>query len=78
VDLAKVVALVTSFALLVTAHVALAVGLCARKPWWHGPVALVVPPLAPYWGYEARMRVRAVLWLVGLSLYVVARLAASF
>ena len=77
VDLAKVICLLAAFALLVTVHVALAAGLGARQPRWRGPVAFLVPPLAPYWGYAAGMRRRAVLWLLGLGLYVVARVFAS-
>ena len=77
-DIAIVITLVSAFALLVTAHVALAVGLVLRKPHWRGPVALVVPPLAPYWGLESGMRVRGVVWLAAIALYTAARIAAAF
>jgi hypothetical protein len=78
VDLAIVITLVGAFALLVSVHVALAVGLVLRKPHWRGAVALIVPPLAPYWGLESGMRVRGVAWLVAVALYAIARIAASF
>jgi hypothetical protein len=77
-DVAIVVVLVASFALLVCAHVALAVGLVLRRPRWRGPLALLVPPLAPYWGLADGLRVRGVLWLAALVLYVLARIAAAF
>jgi len=67
---------VVSFATLVTAHVALAAGLAARPPWWHALLALVVPPLAPYWGFREKMRGRAAVWAAALVLYGAARLAA--
>ncbi len=72
------VALVTAFALLVTLHVALVFRLVLRHPRWRGLVALVLPPLAPYWGMEAGMKRMAALWIVALSVYVVARIAAAF
>jgi hypothetical protein len=76
VDLVVLSLLVGSFALLVTAHVALCFGLVLRTPHWRGPVALVVPPLAPYWGMEQRMRIRSLLWLGSLALYAIAWVAA--
>jgi ABC-type uncharacterized transport system permease subunit len=78
VDLVVFAALVTAFALLVTMHVALAVRLLLREPRWRGLVALILPPLAPYWGMEAGMKRMATLWVVALSIYVVARIAAAF
>jgi len=73
-----VAAVVLAFAFLVTAHVAIAVGLLGRAPRWRAPVALAVPPLAPYWAWRERMRVRAGLWAAGLVVYVAARIVASF
>ena len=71
-------ALVGSFALLVTMHVAIAAGLTRKPPRWRGLLALLVPPLAPYWGMRERMRRRTSLWVVSLMVYIVARLAAAF
>jgi hypothetical protein len=73
-----VLALVASFALFVASHVALAVGLTLTRPRWRGPVALVVLPLAPYWGHGAGMHVRAALWLASAVVYALARVAVSF
>jgi hypothetical protein len=68
-DLLVTSAIVLSFATFVTAHIALAVGIGTRGPWWRGPTALVVVPLAPYWGFRAHMRTRAVLWTTALVIY---------
>lgn len=69
--------LVSSFAILCSAHVALALGLTRQKPRWKGPLALLLPPLAPYWGYGAKMRVRAVLWVAAFCVYVLALVMAT-
>jgi hypothetical protein len=78
VDTAIVTLLVGSFATLVTVHLALAVGLVRRRPHWRGAAALVVPPLAPYWGFRVGMRKRVIVWLAALSLYAVSLAAVSF
>jgi hypothetical protein len=76
-DLFLIFVLAGSFGLLVTAHVALAVGLLLRSPRWRGLVALVVPPLALYWGWEAQMRLRAALFALGLATYAMALTASA-
>jgi hypothetical protein len=65
------VGLVGAFALLVTAHLALVAGLAARAPRWRAVVALVVAPLAPWWGLQAGMKRRAATWIAGAVAYVV-------
>ena len=75
-DLILFLSVAGTFALLVTMHVVLAASLLLREPRWRGLAALLVPPLAPYWGMEERMRVRSGLWLVALVLYLLAHLAA--
>ena len=59
------------------AHVTLVIGLLRRDPWWHGLVALLVPPLAPYWGYEAKLRGRVTLWVTTLAVYLASVTAAA-
>jgi hypothetical protein len=59
------------------AHVTLVIGLLRRGPWWHGLLALVVPPLAPYWGYEAKLRGRVTLWVTTLAVYLASTIAAA-
>jgi hypothetical protein len=76
-DAVVVGALVLSFALLVTMHVAICAGLLARPPRWRAPLALVVPPLAPYWAAQERMRVRAGVWVACVVVYAVARVMAG-
>jgi hypothetical protein len=77
-DAVVLAVLVAAFATLVTVHVTLALGLVRRSPRWRGAVALVVLPLAPWWGWRAGMRARAAIWLVAAPLYAVSLwLAAS-
>jgi hypothetical protein len=53
-----------------SAHVAIAAGLARSPgPWWRGPIALVVPPLAPVWGWRGGMRARVYAWTGALALY---------
>ena len=76
-DIAIMLTLVGSFAILCTTHVGLAVALTLRKPRWKGVVALVLIPLAPYFGHAARMRLGVALWVASFSVYVLALVAAS-
>jgi hypothetical protein len=69
--------LVLGFATLVTVHVALAARLVLReRPRWKGLVAFVVPPLAVIWGFRAGYRLNAVLWLVAVVVYLIARIVS--
>ena len=69
--------LLTSFALLCTAHVGLTLGLLARTPRWRGLVAFLLPPLAPYWAYESGLRKEAAVWVIAAFVYGVALIAGS-
>lgn len=70
--------LILAFATLVTVHVAIAGRLALRsRPRWRGLVALVVPPLAPIYGYREGWRKTSALWLVAVIVYVVALLVAQ-
>ncbi|HEY8090371.1 MAG TPA: hypothetical protein VIF09_21065 [Polyangiaceae bacterium] len=60
---------VVAFATLVTVHITLAMGLTRRLPRWRGVVALFVAPLAPWWGWKARMRLRAACWIMAALVY---------
>ena len=66
------IVLVAAFAALLTAHVTLAVGLIRRAPRWHALVAFIVAPLAPWWGWQAHMRIRGALWVAAAAVYAVA------
>lgn len=59
------------------AHVTLVIGLLRRDPWWRGLLALAVPPLAAYWGYEAKLRGRVTLWVTTLAVYLASATAAA-
>lgn len=71
-------AVILGFATLVTVHVFIAARLFLRaRPRWRGLVALVVPPLAPIWGYREGWRVASTLWLVAVLVYLVATVLGS-
>jgi hypothetical protein len=77
VDLALLALICVAVGLHLVAHVTLVIGLLRRKPWWRGLVALVVPPLAPFWGYEAELRGRVTLWVATLAVYLASVTAAA-
>jgi hypothetical protein len=64
--------LIVAFALLLTAHVTIAVGLVRGPRPRRALVVFLVPPLAPWWGWNARMRVRAAVWVAAAAVYGVA------
>jgi hypothetical protein len=66
-------AIVLGFALFITAHVVLVIGLAGRAPRWRAALAAVVLPLAPYWGLRERMIGRSILWVASACAYVAAR-----
>jgi hypothetical protein len=68
--------LVLAFATLVTAHITLVLGLLRRPPWWRGVVGLLLPPLAPWWGWRGNMRVRSGLWVAAAVVYLSALASA--
>ena len=65
--------MLVSFAALVTAHLMLLGGLALHRPRWRAMIALVVPPLAPYWGARTGMRARAAAWVASAVAYAIAR-----
>ena len=69
--------LVASLACHIGAHLALVGGLFGRQPRARWLVALVLPPLAPYWGWEAGMRRRALAWVGTVVAYVLGVALAS-
>ena len=76
-DIALLGLLSVAVGLHLVAHVTLVIGLARRGPWWRGLVALVVPPLAPLWGYEARLKGRVTLWVLTLAVYLASATAAA-
>jgi hypothetical protein len=65
-----------AFAALVTAHVALGVELARRGPHWRAALAILAFPLAPWWGWRHRMRIRSVAWVVAAVVYAAALVLA--
>jgi hypothetical protein len=76
-DLVVTLTVILSFATLLTAHLTLVAGLVARRPRWRGAIALVVVPLAPYWGFREQMKARAVVWAAALLIYGIALIVAQ-
>jgi hypothetical protein len=68
--------LAAALAVFVAAHGVLVVGLARRRAWGRAAIALLVPPLAPWWGYRAGMRVAALVWGASLLLYAAGVVAA--
>ena len=66
-----------SFGLLLASHVALSFGLALLGPWHRGLVAFLVPPLAPYWGYNGKLHARSLLWIVALLTHAACLIAAA-
>ena len=75
-DMIVLAAVIGTFALLVTAHVWIVVGLLWRRPRWRAPIALFAFPLAPYWAVREQMTVRGIAWIAGAVGYLVARALA--
>lgn len=75
-DLIVTLALAVVAALWFTIHVALSVGLLRRQPRWRGLVGFLIAPLAPIFGFAARLRIRAVVWIVLAIAYAVLRFKA--
>jgi hypothetical protein len=72
-DTIAYVAMIVSFATFVTAHVTIIVGLASRAPRWRAAAAFFVPPLAMFWAYREKMRVRLVATAIASLVYIAAR-----
>jgi hypothetical protein len=68
--------LVVTLAVAVTTHVALVYGLVYKRPRWRALAALVVPPLAPWWGWREH-RKRSILWVLAVAGYLVLHALAA-
>jgi hypothetical protein len=58
------------FAALVGLHVFMLGGI-ARRALWRAALALVIPPLTPYWGWQLGMRRRVVASCILVVLYAI-------
>lgn len=77
-DLLLVVLPALCFGLLVTVHVYLVAVLVREMPAWRALLALVVPPLAPYFAFVGGRRGLMVTWVVALVAYAVTLAAAAW
>ena len=69
-DAVEVATIVLAFAFGLTLHVALAWGLGRVDSRRHAVLALVFPPLAPFYGLRARLFLRAGAWLCAWVVYL--------
>ena len=75
------IALAALLALFACAHTAIAIGLARSRADGSGPrragpvlralVGLLVPPLAPWWAWQAGLRARTIVWGAALALYAI-------
>jgi hypothetical protein len=68
------IALAAAFVVLLAAHLGIVVSFAWRRAWGRAAAALVVPPLAPWWGWRdgrRRERTAAVAWLAAVAIYAV-------
>ena len=55
------------------AHLGLLVGIAKGDPRrWRALVAFLIPPLAPYWGWQLGLTRRTYAWLGALAVYAIA------
>ncbi|MGD0524372.1 MAG: hypothetical protein ABSE49_04480 [Polyangiaceae bacterium] len=66
----------SALAVFIAAHVVLVAGLARRRTWTRALLAMVVPPLAPWWGYGAGLRAAAITWCAALALYALGVIVA--
>ncbi|MSP26106.1 MAG: hypothetical protein EXR75_13300 [Myxococcales bacterium] len=76
-DVAVLGVLLSSFAAFVTVHIAILVRLGTREPRYRALVALLLPPLAPYWARVNGWHRTQWLWLGAVVVYLIARIAAE-
>ena len=75
-DLIFVIVAIVSCALLITAQISIVAALAVRPPRWRALVAIVIPPLAPFWALREKLRGRAATWIVSALIYAIARIVS--
>jgi hypothetical protein len=63
------VALAIALAAFLLAHGWLALALVTRRAWLRALGAMLIPPLAPWWGWQIGQRTAALVWLIALGAY---------
>lgn len=71
------IALAVALAVFFGAHIALVAGLAQRHSWTMALSALVVAPLAPFWGWKRGMRARTIAWLSALGVYALGTIVGA-
>jgi hypothetical protein len=73
------VALAIALVAFLGAHLAIAAVLTGKGRWGRGALALVVPPLAPWWAWDRRVGARplAIAWLAAFAAYAALTVAAG-
>jgi hypothetical protein len=69
--------LLVAFTTHVGAHVAIVVALARRREWRRAVAALLIPPLAPFWAWHAKMRALAYAWVAALAFFALGVAAAG-
>ena len=69
----EVLSVILTLALLVHvgAHVAIVVGLLQSRAWGRAALALLVAPLAPWWGWSSGMKRRVWTWVGSLAVFAI-------
>ena len=70
------IALANALVAFALAHGVLVAGLARRHGWTRALLALVVPPLAAWWGWNAGLRRPVIAWGAALALYAALVVAA--
>ena len=65
------IALAVALTIWLGAHAWLAGSLLRRRQWGRAVLVVVLPPLAPWWGWRAGLRLPTVTWGAALALYAV-------
>jgi hypothetical protein len=65
------IALAVALVAFVAAHFTLVAGIARRGPWWRAPAALLVAPLAPWWGWHLGMHRSTIAWGAALAAYAI-------
>jgi hypothetical protein len=77
IDLMALLFIVLGFALLLTAHVVLAVNFAIARLWRRALVGFLVPPIAPVLAFHAGARLWPIVWIAAAGVYIIGMTAAA-
>jgi hypothetical protein len=73
-DTLVLAALLLAFATFLTTHLSIVVRMLWRvRPWHRGVLAMLLPPLVPFWAWRERWKRMVYLWFGALVVYGIAR-----